>query len=141
MRRTASRAAMLAIAIVSLMAVSVPMVVAATSWRTKASVTSDGASYWDTATSVHTVIERAYAIRFGLRTPDGSKRVKVNWYATCDNGHKANERIYTTPANGGTEWVTIFAGSDSLGAFCDVAVSPSLNDTARLITVIQAKHR
>jgi hypothetical protein len=139
-----SKRKVLSVVVVS-MALTVSSLVPAsgvTSWTTKASVNSKGASYWTTDSALQTVVEKPYAIRLAFRTTNSrSNKVTYSYYAICDNRSKsASDRTITTPSANSWRYVTLYSGSSSLGRFCDVSVSSSLGTTARLRPLFQAKH-
>jgi hypothetical protein len=115
----------------------------ATSWSSKASVNSKGAGYWTTDSTLQTVVEKPYALRLRFRTSnDKSNKVTYSYSVICDKGGKSvYDKTLRTNSDNSWSYVTIYSGTNSLGAFCDVYVSSSLDTTARLRTQIQAKHR
>lgn len=116
-------------------------VVAATTWRTKALVTSKGGSYVDTRAWVETVVNRPTAVRIGFATPAGAKTFKVHYSVFCDNSSTSRNVEITTPSDGSTHWITPFAGG-GLGPYCEVSAwTRNFNGTDKVVVKVQAKHR
>lgn len=130
---------LICLVVVAIAGLAVP-VVAATRWRTKALVTSKGASWVDTRAWVETVVNRPTAIRIGYSTPAGAKTFKVYYSVFCENDSKSKTVEITTPGNGGTHWITPYSGG-GLGPYCEVSTwTRNFNGTDKLVVKVQAKH-
>lgn len=134
---------LLAVATVVVMAATAVPVVGATGWKVKANLASKGAGFLDTSVMASVVVHKPYAVRIGFAAAKGTQvTVRYDYDAWCENRSKsASGRSLTTRGDGAMRFVTLYSGSNNLGAYCDVAVYAELRSTALLKTRIDAQHR
>jgi hypothetical protein len=130
------------VVVIVILALAIPAV-AASEWKTKATVNSKGAGPSMTWALVGTVVERPAAVRVGFRTPQGASRtVHYGWALECENRTAERwDRTVTTPEDGSWQYVTIQRPTEGLGRFCDVVAVGDLDDRTRLHMRIEAQHQ